>query len=66
MFGGIEAVAFAIEWATAELIRSPGELKHVQEELTQAVGLTCKVEEPNLDNLIYLHCCLRKFFASTL
>ncbi|KAK4394369.1 cytochrome [Sesamum angolense] len=33
MFGGTETVASAIEWAMAELMRSPEDLKKVQQEL---------------------------------
>ncbi|KAL0424486.1 UNVERIFIED_CONTAM: cytochrome [Sesamum radiatum] len=60
MFGGTETVASAIEWAMAELMRSPEDLKKVQEELTNVVGLARNVEEPDFDKLIYLRCCLKE------
>ncbi|CAN0924797.1 Cytochrome P450 84A1 [Linum grandiflorum] len=34
MFGGTETVASVIEWAMAELLKSPQDLKRVQQELT--------------------------------
>ncbi|CAL2273979.1 unnamed protein product [Prunus armeniaca] len=37
MFGGTETVASAIEWAMAELMRNPDELKRVQQELADVV-----------------------------
>ncbi|PIN16612.1 Cytochrome P450 CYP2 subfamily [Handroanthus impetiginosus] len=60
MFGGTETVASAIEWAMAELMRSPEDLKNVQQELTTVVGLDRKVEEPDFEKLTYLRCCLKE------
>ncbi|KAK6118443.1 hypothetical protein DH2020_047860 [Rehmannia glutinosa] len=60
MFGGTETVASAIEWAMAELMRSPEDLKRIQQELTNVVGLARKVEEPDFEKLIYLRCCLKE------
>nr|GMC59859.1 cytochrome P450 84A1-like [Ipomoea batatas] len=60
MFGGTETVASAIEWAVAELMNSPEDLKRVQEELSSVVGLDRKVEEADLENLTFLKCCLKE------
>ncbi|KAI3461956.1 hypothetical protein Pfo_018619 [Paulownia fortunei] len=60
MFGGTETVASAIEWAMAELMRSPEDLRKVQQELTNVVGLARKVEEPDFEKLTYLRCCLKE------
>lgn len=60
MFGGTETVASAIEWAMAELIKSPEDLKKVQQELNDVVGLTRKVEEADFEKLTYLRCCLKE------
>ncbi|XP_051141511.1 cytochrome P450 84A1 [Andrographis paniculata] len=60
MFGGTETVASAIEWAMAELMRSPEDLKKVQQELADVVGLCRKVEEPDFEKLTYLRCCLKE------
>lgn len=60
MFGGTETVASAIEWAMAELMRSPEDLKRVQQELTDVVGPARKVEESDFEKLTYLRCCLKE------
>ncbi|KAL7104576.1 hypothetical protein ACP275_08G254200 [Erythranthe tilingii] len=60
MFGGTETVASAIEWAMAELMRSPQDLKRVQQELTAVVGPARKVEESDFEKLTYLRCCLKE------
>ncbi|KAL2520452.1 Cytochrome [Forsythia ovata] len=60
MFGGTETVASAIEWAMAELMRSPEDLKKVQQELATVVGLNRKVEESDFEKLTYLRCCLKE------
>ncbi|KAK9164289.1 hypothetical protein Syun_005191 [Stephania yunnanensis] len=60
MFGGTETVASAIEWAMAELMKRPEELKKVQDELVQVVGLDRRVEESDLDKLTYLKCALKE------
>ena len=60
MFGGTETVASAIEWAMAELIRSPDDLKRVQKELEDVVGLTRRVDESDLDKLTYFRCCIKE------
>ncbi|XP_022854972.1 cytochrome P450 84A1-like [Olea europaea var. sylvestris] len=60
MFGGTEAVASAVEWVMAELMRNPEELKKVQQELVNTVGLSRKVEESDLEKLTYLRCCIKE------
>ncbi|XP_057783137.1 cytochrome P450 84A1-like [Salvia miltiorrhiza] len=60
MFGGTETVASAIEWAMAELMKSPKELEKVQEELAQVVGLDRNVEESDLEKLTYLRCVIKE------
>ncbi|PKU68221.1 cytochrome P450 84A1 [Dendrobium catenatum] len=60
MFGGTETVASAIEWAMAEILRSPDELKRIQTELNQVVGLTRKVHESDLEKLPYLKCAIKE------
>nr|CAD1836324.1 unnamed protein product [Ananas comosus var. bracteatus] len=42
MFGGTETVASAIEWAMAELMKSPDDMRRVQQELADVVGLDRK------------------------
>ncbi|KAL6993469.1 hypothetical protein U1Q18_011586 [Sarracenia purpurea var. burkii] len=60
MFGGTETVASAIEWAMAELMRSPDDLKRVQQELADVATLSRRVEEADLDKLTYLKCVLKE------
>ncbi|KAL5819200.1 hypothetical protein ACOSQ4_023042 [Xanthoceras sorbifolium] len=60
MFGGTETVASAIEWALTELMRSPEDLKRVQQELADVVGLDRRVEESDFDKLTYLKCTLKE------
>lgn len=60
MFGGTETVASAIEWAMAELMKSPEDLKKVQQELANVVGLNRKVDESDFEKLTYLKCCLKE------
>ncbi|EPS73804.1 ferulate 5-hydroxylase, partial [Genlisea aurea] len=60
MFGGTETVASAIEWALSYLMKSPEDMKKVQEELAQVVGLNRKVEESDLEKLTYFRCCLKE------
>jgi ferulate-5-hydroxylase len=60
MFGGTETVASAIEWTLTELMRSPNDLKRVQQELTDIVGLDRHVEESDLEKLPYLKCIIKE------
>ncbi|KAK1272897.1 Cytochrome P450 84A1 [Acorus gramineus] len=60
MFGGTETVASAIEWAMAELMKSPADLKRVQEELAEVVGMDRKVHESDLDKLPFLMCAMKE------
>nr|ABS53040.1 Cald5H [Leucaena leucocephala] len=60
MFGGTETVASAIEWAMAELMRSPEDLKRVQRELAEVVGLDRRVQESDMEKLTYLKCALKE------
>lgn len=60
MFGGTETVASAIEWAMVELMKSPEDLKRVQQELAEVVGLDRRVEESDFEKLTYLKCALKE------
>jgi ferulate-5-hydroxylase len=50
LFGGPDTVAATIEWAMAEMIRSPEILVRLQRELADVVGLHRDVDESDLDN----------------
>ncbi|XP_030944935.1 cytochrome P450 84A1-like isoform X2 [Quercus lobata] len=60
MIGGTETVASVIEWAMTELMKNPEELKKVQEELSNVVGLCRRVQDSDLENLTYLKCTLKE------
>ncbi|CAL9207208.1 unnamed protein product [Musa hybrid cultivar] len=60
MFGGTETVASAIEWAMAELMKSPEDMKRVQQDLAHVVGLDRKVHESDLDKLSFLKCVTKE------
>ncbi|KAG0463456.1 hypothetical protein HPP92_018965 [Vanilla planifolia] len=60
MFGGVETVASAIEWTMSELMRNPEEMKKVQSELEAVVGLHRRVEEGDVEQLIYLKCVIKE------
>lgn len=60
MFGGTETVASAIEWAVAELMKSPDCLKKLQQEITEVVGLNRRLHESDLEKLTYFKCCVKE------
>ncbi|XP_015903025.3 cytochrome P450 84A1 [Ziziphus jujuba] len=60
MFGGTETVGSAIEWTLSELLKSPEDLKKVQKELDDVVGLERRLEEGDLEKLIYLKCVIKE------
>ncbi|KAL0648742.1 hypothetical protein Bca4012_047033 [Brassica carinata] len=61
MFGGTETVALAIEWVLTELLRSPENMKRVQDELATVVGLErWSVEDTHLEKLSFLKCVLKE------
>ncbi|XP_074580575.1 cytochrome P450 84A1-like [Curcuma longa] len=60
MFGGTETVASAIEWAMAELINSPDDMRRLQEELAGVVGLDRPVRESDLEKLPFLKCVTKE------
>ncbi|KAF3440760.1 hypothetical protein FNV43_RR19046 [Rhamnella rubrinervis] len=60
MFGGTETVASAIEWAMSELMRSPEDLKKVQQELADVVGLERRLEESDYEKLTYFKCVVKE------
>ncbi|CAN8257727.1 unnamed protein product [Cochlearia groenlandica] len=60
MFGGTETMASGIEWALTELLRNPNELKKLQQELAEVVGLDRHVDETHLEKLTFLKCTLKE------
>ncbi|KAL1201468.1 Cytochrome P450 84A4 [Cardamine amara subsp. amara] len=61
MFGGTETVALAIEWLLTELLRSPENMKRVQNELASVVGLDrWRVDDTHLEKLTFLKCIVKE------
>ncbi|XP_004300719.1 PREDICTED: 3,9-dihydroxypterocarpan 6A-monooxygenase-like [Fragaria vesca subsp. vesca] len=58
--GGTETTTAMVEWVMAELIQHPDEMKKVQEELTQVVGLDNLVEEFHLPKLHHLDAVVKE------
>ncbi|CAL9150474.1 unnamed protein product [Musa hybrid cultivar] len=50
------------EWAMTEVIKHPGVLRQVQEELDRVVGRDRLVQESDLARLTYLRCVVRETF----
>ncbi|KAG0455628.1 hypothetical protein HPP92_024920 [Vanilla planifolia] len=59
---GTETTSIAIEWALVELIRSPGLLGRVQEELDSVVGRDRLVSESDLSGLPLLQAVVKETF----
>ncbi|KAM0917352.1 hypothetical protein ACQ4PT_009577 [Festuca glaucescens] len=60
LFGGPETVGSTTEWAMAEMMRSPSELRRLQRELADVVGLDRTVDESDLDKLPFLKCVVKE------
>ncbi|CAL4933558.1 unnamed protein product [Urochloa decumbens] len=60
MFGGTETVASGIEWAMVEMMRCPGDLRLLQQELADVIGLDRNVDDSDLDNLPFLKCVVKE------
>ncbi|KAK9131131.1 hypothetical protein Sjap_011618 [Stephania japonica] len=57
---GSETSSSTIEWAMAELIKSPTKLAKLKEELNQVVGPTSQVKEAHIPSLPYLQACIKE------
>ncbi|KAH0973870.1 hypothetical protein GBA52_015769 [Prunus armeniaca] len=60
--GGTDTTATMVEWVMAELIQHPDDLKKVQEELKEVVGLKNMVEESHIPKLHYLDAVIKETF----
>jgi ferulate-5-hydroxylase len=59
MFGGTETLASSIEWAMKELLRNPDDLRCLQQELADVVGVDRNVSESDLGSLPFLSCVVK-------
>lgn len=61
MFGaGTETSASTIEWAIAELIKNPGMMWKLQQEIKTVIGSTRPIKETDLPHLPYLQACIKE------
>ncbi|KAK9119875.1 hypothetical protein Scep_017968 [Stephania cephalantha] len=58
--GGTDTTATTTEWAMAELIKNPKQMKKVQEEVRRVVGKKKKVEERDIQHIDYLKCIVKE------
>ncbi|XP_072967899.1 cytochrome P450 71A1-like [Typha angustifolia] len=58
--GGTHTTSATIEWVMAELLKNPEEMKKVQNEVREIVGLNAKVEEHLLDEMKYLKAVIKE------
>ncbi|XP_019179028.1 PREDICTED: cytochrome P450 CYP736A12-like [Ipomoea nil] len=60
IIGAIDTSCTWIEWTMAELLRSPGAMRRLQDELEANVGLDRMVEEKDLPKLQYLEMVIKE------
>ncbi|OMO74591.1 Cytochrome P450 [Corchorus capsularis] len=61
IFGAVsDSSTSTIEWAMAELIKSPEQMKKLLKELEEAIPAGQMVKESDLANLPYLHACVKE------
>ncbi|KAI4387314.1 hypothetical protein MLD38_005156 [Melastoma candidum] len=58
--GGIETTSTTIDWALSEIIRNPGVLKRLQDEMDEVVGRKRMVEESDIPRLRYLEMVVKE------
>ncbi|KAK9993765.1 hypothetical protein SO802_023468 [Lithocarpus litseifolius] len=58
--GGIDTTSTALEWVTAEFIRSPSTTKRAQEEIRRVVGTKSHIEVEDISQMDYLKCIHRE------
>lgn len=57
---GMDTTAISVEWAMAEIVRSPRVQKKVQEELDKVIGVKRIMTENDFSNLPYLQCVVKE------
>ncbi|KAL6182019.1 hypothetical protein ACLB2K_043442 [Fragaria x ananassa] len=62
MVGGTDTTATMMEWVMTELMQHPEEMRRVQEELTEIVGLNKLAEEFHLPKLHHLEAVIKETF----
>ena len=59
---GVDTSANTMNWALAELLANPDEMRKVQEELDEIVGMGRMVDEDDLPKLKYLRAIVKEVF----
>ncbi|KAK6943960.1 Cytochrome P450 [Dillenia turbinata] len=59
-FGGTETTSSVLEWTLTELLRKPEIMRKAQGELDSVVGAKSKVEESDIDKLVYLQTIIKE------
>ncbi|XP_057859141.1 cytochrome P450 76C2 [Cryptomeria japonica] len=60
LVAGSDTTGATLEWALAELIHNPDKMKKVQVELEEVVGHSRRVEESDIEHLLYLHAVVKE------
>ncbi|KAK7261024.1 hypothetical protein RIF29_27327 [Crotalaria pallida] len=58
--GGTDTAATVLEWAFTELMKNPIIMKKAQEEVRRVVGKKTKVEENDVNQMLYLKCIIKE------
>nr|GMD84853.1 cytochrome P450 CYP82D47-like [Ipomoea batatas] len=62
MAGGADSVLIMLTWALSLMMNNPHVLKKAQEELDMVVGKERKVDESDINNLVYLQVIVKETF----
>lgn len=57
---GSETTSVTVEWALAELLRSPQSMRKAKDELEKVIGATRKIKESDIDKLPYLQAVVKE------
>ena len=60
--GGTDNNASTMEWAMAELAKNPSLMKKAQEEIRRVVGNKAKIEESDIEQMVFLKCVIKETF----
>jgi len=60
VLGGSDTTSTTLEWAMSELIRNPGTMKKVQEEVRRIARDKSKIEDNDIDEMKYLKCVIKE------
>ncbi|KAK7353967.1 hypothetical protein VNO80_19423 [Phaseolus coccineus] len=60
VLGGSDTTSTTLEWAMSELIRNPGTMKKVQEEVRRVARDKSKIEDNDIDEMKYLKCVIKE------